>query len=347
MDELICSSPGKIVLCGEYAVLHGAPAIVAALDLRVIVRVRLSNSSHWICTSSIYPTAYIDPVKLRSVTHDVNVQPQLGKLLHCVLSVLPIQIFDALPPNLSLDIDSSALYLGHAKLGVGSSAACIVALLATLLSLSSSIHFDLNKLKDRHYLHQLSYQANTNFQQRLGSGLDIAASIYGGTIIYNKDTPFSVKTFTLPSELFIAFYFVGNSASTTTLLAKYKQWLELQKDNAIVETLKCTAAHLASVPNPVAGRYFDLFSKFSDSLLALDKVSGLGIFSKEHLLMHNLSTSLDLVYKTCGAGGGDVGMGLSMDKAILSKFSEKVKNSLNIAELKASLDNLGVCIHGA
>ena len=37
MNRVGASAPGKALLCGEYAVLEGAPAVVAAVDRRVTV----------------------------------------------------------------------------------------------------------------------------------------------------------------------------------------------------------------------------------------------------------------------------------------------------------------------
>ena len=37
MTALIASAPGKVVLCGEYAVLDGAPAISMAVNRRALV----------------------------------------------------------------------------------------------------------------------------------------------------------------------------------------------------------------------------------------------------------------------------------------------------------------------
>ena len=37
MDRIEVSAPGKLILFGEYAVLFGAPAAVAAVDRRAVV----------------------------------------------------------------------------------------------------------------------------------------------------------------------------------------------------------------------------------------------------------------------------------------------------------------------
>ncbi len=42
------SAPGKMVLLGEYAVLFGAPAVVAAVNRRARVELAPSPSSDWV-----------------------------------------------------------------------------------------------------------------------------------------------------------------------------------------------------------------------------------------------------------------------------------------------------------
>ena len=39
---MIATAPGKLILTGEYAVLDGAPALVVAIDRRVVARRRVS-----------------------------------------------------------------------------------------------------------------------------------------------------------------------------------------------------------------------------------------------------------------------------------------------------------------
>src|SRR3989344_3408133 len=45
MEETIVSAPGKIILCGEHAVVYGYPAIVAAIDRRLMVKVQSGKAN--------------------------------------------------------------------------------------------------------------------------------------------------------------------------------------------------------------------------------------------------------------------------------------------------------------
>jgi len=92
------SAPGKLFLAGEYAVLAGGTAVVAAVDRRAVARFvpRAAPSSPLIA----------EAVK---AVHQ-----------HCEVHALPL--VDGAP-----EVDSSALNENGRKLGLGSSAAATVA----------------------------------------------------------------------------------------------------------------------------------------------------------------------------------------------------------------------------
>lgn len=47
INQVESSAPGKLVLSGEYAVLAGAKALVAAVDRRVVCLVQRRNEGDW------------------------------------------------------------------------------------------------------------------------------------------------------------------------------------------------------------------------------------------------------------------------------------------------------------
>lgn len=135
-------APGKVVLLGEYAVLDGAPALVAAVSQGVRCTVRPS------------PELIIETPG----TNDRFVRPALT----AARAPAARYRFEAHPP------------LEGPKLGLGSSAAATVVAVLTALS-------QRGPTPSAEALHALAYRVHREVQGS-GSGLDIAASSHGGVI---------------------------------------------------------------------------------------------------------------------------------------------------------------------
>lgn len=105
---MIATAPGKLILTGEYAVLDGAPALVVAVNRRVVARRRSGPTG-----SSPFLIAVADEIaRVYGADHPAT---QAAMDIVC---------------------DSSAFFLGNTKLGLGSSAAVTVA--ATALAIGAA-----------------------------------------------------------------------------------------------------------------------------------------------------------------------------------------------------------------
>ena len=92
------SAPGKILLAGEYAVLHGAPAVVMAVERRC----------HVVAGAQAIASTFLQGVHAQVVATFGETSREAQRAAH-------------------LAVDSSALYEKQRKLGLGSSAAVTAA----------------------------------------------------------------------------------------------------------------------------------------------------------------------------------------------------------------------------
>ena len=242
------------------------------------------------------------------------------RLVDCVLDVLGEE-----RPDARLTLDTGAFSDGPNKLGIGSSAALAVALVEAL----APEDVDANeRLK-------VAHRAHREFQQGRGSGVDVAASSAGGIIGYRMEET-STQSIAWPAGLNSALFWTGTSASTKERVARFDASAEHPATNAL-----CAAAEeLAGAWQ--RGRADDVLSgyvPYMDALRNFDDAHRLGIFDGGHTEL--TIAEPDLLYKPCGAGGGDVGIALSGSADRLREFAARAAG-LGIRQLDISLDLRGV-----
>lgn len=162
------SVPGSVMLMGEHAVLHGYPSIVAAINRRITATLmpRADKVIHIDADDFGETKLVMDPVvKLRD-------DGEKNKKFRYVIVAIQ-QFQNNIPSGFDLRIKTNF----SDKLGLGSSAAVTVATLAVLQKWISQ-KIDLAKI------HELGVKVVHAVQQGLGSGADIAASVYGGVVLY-------------------------------------------------------------------------------------------------------------------------------------------------------------------
>ena len=169
---LKASAPGSLMLLGEYAVLDGKPALVCAVNKRITVtltprldeRVEIQSSLH-----GHYGTL------LSQLTIEKPFQFVLGAL----------KLYQAkLKRGCHIEIESTF----SDKVGLGSSAAVTIATLAALVTWQNIRISPLELVRQgRQIVRQV---------QGMGSGADIAASVYGGWVGYQAQ-PLAVEKFSV------------------------------------------------------------------------------------------------------------------------------------------------------
>lgn len=319
------SAPGKIVVSGEYAVLGGAPAIAMAVDRRVRVSVLPAEGDGWQLHTSGYNGG-----RWAFALQDGRVDwrhpaPPAGamRLIERVLEFAPVAT-----PAGSIRIDSSEFYSQDdgAKLGLGSSAAVAVALTAALVRDASPDD-----------LIEVAGRAHAAFQNGRGSGIDIATSVSGGLVAYTRGR--SPGKLSWPRELDYAVLWSGQPASTADRIGG------IHLHSAEFRDLATAASKTASVwGSGQASVALDTLADFVLALAAFDKQERLGIFAAGHDDLFRMAASYDdLVYKPCGAGGGDVGIAVARSRDVLKEFCRRAQ-AAGFSLLDAALDPRGVTV---
>ena len=331
--DISAIAPGKIVLLGEYAVLEGWPALAMAVNRTVCCDIKKGPAG----PSTVSTPSFGLPPARFSFDQDGTFRWQDGRHHHydLVQSVATaVSRYQSLRPlsqtGLDICLDSSALF--HAgndgqltKLGLGSSAA-----LATALAWCIVHCIDRTEWSDEIWMTVLM-EAHRDFQKSQGSGIDVAASFHGGIIEYQRlnGRP-CARRVTLPAEVQLVFVWSGQSVSTPGLLQVLCAWRQRHSQDyqAIIDELGNTVTE--SVTAAANGNSIDFVGhsgRFAQVLAELGERSGLELFGAAHLELLAMAKKSGLVYKPCGAGGGDLGVAMGVDIDDTRRFIDLIKNS--------------------
>lgn len=268
-------APGKLVLSGAYAVLRGAPAVVTAIS-----RYAEADASR--------PASFVTP----------EVAEALGELES---------------PTGAPWFDASRLRERDAKLGLGSSAAILVASLGAIAPPTT----DESRDDWRQRIYQRALRAHRRAQGG-GSGIDVAAAAFGGTLLAQLD-PLSdadqatapalrLSPVSLPTDLQLEIWAFGQPASTRDFLRSVFA-LETARPREF-ETLlgaQSTAAGQAAraLEAGDTGTFLDGLRAQLHALGALGDAAGVPIVvDAARALARHLPA--DGVLLPAGAGGGDI-----------------------------------------
>ncbi|MYD43186.1 MAG: hypothetical protein F4W90_04750 [Gammaproteobacteria bacterium] len=316
MLTVTAAAPGKLVLAGDYVVLLGAPALVLAVNRYALVALREEALGGWSIKSNVTsPANYasLDEL-LTSDQHD---------LITRILRQLPN--LTQLPVHASLQLDSRTFYTPQGKLGLGSSAAILVAF-AELIA-----HLTQNQLSDSDLI-----DVHNALQQNNGSGLDVLAARKGGLTRFQQRT---AKHTALPSGVFMRFLFTGHSTRTAAMITKFHALRNTYPARKMNDWLDA-ATHTANAVSSKAA-FFESMHELTRCALDFDDATDLGIYSEPHRLALKQAQRAKVIYKPCGAGGGDTGVVLSDDPAKLGFFEQ------NITKHGLEMLNLEMSSHGA
>lgn len=307
---MTASAPGKLFLIGEYAVLHGGTAVITAVDRRAVARFVPGGQ----------PSTPLIEEAVRVVRQ--NVEGSGGTL-----------------PEGAPEVDSATLNQDGQKLGLGSSAAAVVAAIGALWGAAGRT-FDHPGV-----LWPLAAAAHRAAQGGRGSGGDVAAALFGNVIAYVRGEPqpaLQVLSPAMPAELVV--FRAGAPASTVQFLQAVER-LE-QRAPATHASLIQTLADLAAafVEAHRAGATAALIQAVEAAHQALDalgRAADVPIVTPALHAAAALARQCGGAAKGSGAGGGDVGIGFFPDPAAAQAFRDGAPElGLGILSIKTGVRGL-------
>jgi len=342
MNRVRSEAPGKLLLFGEYAVLTGASAVVMAVDRRVRVclmpaqqaRGRLSAPQMGLADAAM------QYAERRVFCEGVDLG-MTGRLLPQLASRVGLDIETVL--NADIQIDSGALFERDdngvpIKLGLGSSGAVTAALALAFEHLASVPRASVvDQIRRWLPVYREALRSDA-------SGADLAASFGGGLLVYRPDREQPLLTaLEWPSGLCLQPVWIGTSAQTehyVKALSNFRQRQPAAAD-ALLSGMSAIVESLLADRSPQS--WLRAGEQYAEALVELGRAMRRPIMTQPHQRLRDLAAACGVVYKSCGAGGGDLGLALGTDSDRLDAFSAACP-TIGAHPLKLQIDPRGASI---
>jgi phosphomevalonate kinase len=251
-----------------------------------------------------------------------------GTLLAATFSMLASsgRLPDQLPA-VSVELCSRNFYASAAgqqplKLGIGSSAALAVALVAALQATFGQ-QADFAQCLDAHRL----------FQGGKGSGVDVATSWQGGVISMYPDAPGGPELASLewPAGLCLQPVWTGESASTVAFLKRLDAFARQsgKSRRQLLQALAGSAQQAVDCwSSGDSAAIVSALDIYGELLARLDSHADLGIWSDRHNALRSLAVEYGVGYKPSGAGGGDFGISYATDPTRVCDYGRAVHKTI-------------------
>jgi phosphomevalonate kinase len=342
MAPITATAPGKMLLLGEYSVLEGCPALSLAVNRRAVVSVEQTSGERHSLQSSILPGEVLE-FSVRDDELQWSDKAAAGELgLDGLLKPWLDVLGDIHAPALDIRLDSSAFYQGdgntNQKMGLGSSAAINVACAGVFCSLRG----------EKPELPSL-IAAHQALQGGLGSGIDIATSLHGGLIRFQltglAEDP-DVQRLALPPSFHFGAVWSGESASSGSMLEQFRQWTSRHADQwqmCLLAARVICEAGCRACSNSDGPALVRAIRGYGEWMKALEKASGLRIYTPAHSFLDTIATRCNCAYKPSGAGGGDIGVVAAESIERFTEFQERATaEGYQMLDLQAEQNGLEV-----
>lgn len=276
--------PGKVMLSGEYAVLHGAPAVLVPVERRLHV------------------------MKAERPSRDGDT------LVVAAARALPIPALadheaDAGVPQVMIDRSEFCApdAAGRSvKLGIGTSAAEAVGVIALRYECAG-----IPWLTHWREVAALAIEAHRAAQGGLGSGADVAACALGRPLRYQvSGERFSIEPLAAPPPdhwVPLNLAWTGKPADTRAMVTRFERWSCCEEASEPLARLRGAAEQLAGawfcVPQQ---ELFEALDDFAETLQACTTAAGVEYQLPVHARLAAWARRHGGRAKPTGAGGGDM-----------------------------------------
>lgn len=350
-------APGKLVIAGDYAVLEGSPGLSVAVDVRAVARIRqLPGAGNQLLIPDTGQSFRFRWVAGSGPRWEGASPGAFGLPLEACAGILAARGLLPAPtalPACQVELITEAFHYTDPagrrfKLGLGSSAAIVVALAGALLRFTSGPSLP------RQTLIGICHEAHRRLQGGSGSGIDVATAITGGTVAieFGRAGPDAgapeAHPVAWPRRLALVAAWTGESASTPAMLGRLRAWQ--QREPAAfashMERLGATAGQAVAAWNAGdTGGSLGAITNYEAGLRQLDEAAAIGIFSPAHERLRAIALAHGAVYKPSGAGGGDFGIALT-DSRTVEQALRAAYAAEGIDVLDAGLGAPGLSVRG-
>lgn len=305
---ITASAPGKLMLLGEHAVLDGNLAIVSAINCRVKATVHHLDEPKLIINSELGDIEYN--------LNDIPESPALPFVTEVVRELIP---------HLTCGVQITIASQINPSYGLGSSAATCAAACAALMKLCNLNTEAINIFQTAKCALQRA--------QTTGSGADLAASVFGGSIAYCTN-PFSINKLKHNPQLDIIY--TGSKLKTQAVInivAQQKQQNRTQYANIFraINNISLDATHAIQTQDWQAlGKLFTQHQKLQHEMQLTTPEINAAIE-----ILNN--TSGNLGAKISGAGLGDCVIAVKSESNAAAQTLPQPLEKINL-----SIDTQGV-----